>query len=155
MAKWSIWRKRKDSMDNKDDMGNKGNKGNIDNKDNIGSEDNMEQTNIPNHTDNLDDVVNTLIAAILECEEYRVYRAELEKVLQSPELKAQIDEYRRRNYELQSSADIDFDKLDRFEKEYENFRSDPLVMDFLEAELAFCKRMQGIETRVTAELDFQ
>lgn len=76
-------------------------------------------------------------------------------MLQQPGLKAGIDEYRKRNYELQSSMDIDFEKLDRFEKEYENFRSNPAVSDFLAAELAFCKRMQAIETRVTAALDFQ
>lgn len=115
----------------------------------------MEQTNISKAADNLENAVNALITAVLESEEYLAYRAELDKVLQVPELKAQIDEFRKRNYELQSSADIDFDKLDRFEKEYEDFRSNPLVSDFLAAELAFCRRMQGIETRITAELDFQ
>lgn len=134
MERWNIWRKAKDNMDNKDSM---------------------EQTNISKAADNLENAVNTLTTAILESEEYLAYRAELDKVLQVPGLKAQIDEFRKRNYELQSSADIDFDKLDRFEKEYEDFRSDPLVSDFLAAELAFCRRMQGIETRITAELDFQ
>lgn len=123
--------------------------------DNMDNKDSMEQTNISKAADNLENAVDTLITAVLESEEYLAYRAELDKVLQVPELKAQIDEFRKRNYELQSSADIDFDKLDRFEKEYEDFRSDPLVSDFLAAELAFCRRMQGIETRVTAELDFQ
>lgn len=124
----------------------------MDNRDNVekmGNTENQEQGN------SLDSAVNGLITAILGCEEYLAYRAELDKVLQNPELKSEIDNYRRRNYELQTSADIDFDKLDRFEKEYENFRSDPLVSDFLAAELAFCKRMQEIETSITARLDFQ
>ncbi len=124
----------------------------MDNRDNVekmGNTENQEQGN------GLDSAVDTLITAILGCEEYLAYRAELDKVLQNPELKSEIDNYRRRNYELQTSADIDFDKLDRFEKEYENFRSDPLVSDFLAAELAFCKRMQEIETSITARLDFQ
>lgn len=124
----------------------------MDNRDNVekmGNTENQEQGN------GLDSAVDMLITAILGCEEYLAYRAELDKVLQNPELKSEIDNYRRRNYELQTSADIDFDKLDRFEKEYENFRSDPLVSDFLAAELAFCKRMQEIETSITARLDFQ
>lgn len=146
MEKRSIWRKIKDNMGNSDNM---------DNQDNMNNTASMEQTGTPKSADSLDNAVNALISAVLECEEYLDYRAELEKVLQQPDLKARIDEYRKRNYELQSSMDIDFDKLDRFEKEYENFRSVPLVSDFLEAELAFCKRMQGIETRVTAALDFQ
>lgn len=122
---------------------------NGDNVEKMGNTENQEQGN------GLDSAVDTLITAILGCEEYLAYRAELDKVLQNPELKSEIDNYRRRNYELQTSADIDFDKLDRFEKEYENFRSDPLVSDFLAAELAFCKRMQEIETSITARLDFQ
>ncbi len=149
MGKWSIWRKTKDSMDN---IGNTGNNGNTDS---MGQAGGGNQAGKPNRTDSLDDAANALIAAILECEEYRAYRAELDRVLQFPELKAQIDEYRKQNYVLQSSADIDFEKLDRFEKEYEGFRSNPLVSEFLMAELAFCRRMQELETRVTAELDFQ
>lgn len=139
MERWSIWRKAKEDMDNKD----------------MDSKDSMEQANTSGIEDNLENAVDALITAILKSEEYLAYRAELDRVLQVPGLKAQIDEYRKRNYELQSSADIDFDKLDRFEKENEDFRNDPLVWDFLAAELAFCKRMQGIETRVTEELDFQ
>lgn len=146
MEKRSIFRKIKDNMGNSDNM---------DNQDNMNNKAAMEQTGTPKSADSLDNAVNALISAVLKCEEYLDYRAELDKVLQQPDLKARIDEYRKRNYELQSSMDIDFDKLDRFEKEYENFRSNPLVSDFLEAELAFCKRIQGIETRVTAALDFQ
>lgn len=124
----------------------------MDNRDSAGK---MENTDNGEQVNGLDSAVNSLITAILGCEEYLAYRTELDKVLQNSELKLKIDDYRRRNYELQTSADIDFDKLDRFEKEYENFRSDPLVSDFLAAELAFCKRMQEIETRITAKLDFQ
>lgn len=123
--------------------------------DNRGSVEKMDNTDNREQVNGLDGAVEALITAILGCEEYLAYRAELNKVLQHPELKLKIDNYRKQNYELQTSEDIDFDKLDRFEKEYENFRSDPLVSDFLAAELAFCKRMQEIETRVTARLDFQ
>lgn len=161
MRKWSILRRPKgyaDSMDGKD---GEGKVDSMDYRDNTGEMDNQSSTDDSNDREDaragnaLDEAVDKLITEILGCEEYLAYRAELEKVLQVPELKAQIDEYRKRNYQLQSSADIDFDKLDRFEKEYEDFRSDLLVSDFLAAELAFCRRMQGIETRVTAELDFQ
>lgn len=141
MGKWSRWRKTKDNMSNRD-------KAEI-------QDGTVQVPQQQKSVNNLDDAVNLLLEAILQCEEYLAYRAELDKVLQFPELKAQIDEFRKRNYELQSSADIDFDKLDRFEREYEDFRSDPLVSDFLAAELAFCRRMQGIENRVTANLDFQ
>lgn len=143
MERRSIWRRAKDNMGSRDKT---------EKQDGM---DNAEQMPPQEPVNHLDEAVNALVEAILKSEEYLAYRAELGKVLQFPELKAQIDEYRKKNYVLQSSADIDFDKLDRFEKEYEDFRCNPLVSDFLAAELAFCRRMQGIESRVTAELDFQ
>ena len=75
---------------------------------------------------------------------YLTYRTELDKVKQVPGLKSQIDEFRMRNFALQSSMDNDFDKLDRIEKDYEDFRANPLVADFLAAELDLCRMIQGI-----------
>ncbi len=104
---------------------------------------------------NIDNATDEFIAAILASEVYGNYRNELAKVKREPGLKAQIDEYRKRNFEFQENADNDFNKLDRFEKEYEEFRSNPLVADFLAAELDLCRMMQRIDTRITAGLDFE
>ena len=48
----------------------------------------------------LESATEEYIAAILSSEEYVTYRQELEKVKQYPELKAQIDDFRKRNFEL-------------------------------------------------------
>lgn len=104
---------------------------------------------------NIDNATDEFIAAILKTEVYANYVRELAKVKSQPELKAQIDEYRKRNFEFQSSADNDFSQLDRFEKEYEGFRANPLVADFLAAELDLCRMMQRINTRITAGLNFE
>ncbi len=105
--------------------------------------------------DSLQQVTKSLTDEILKSEVYQTYQTELEKVKQYPELKAQIDEFRRNNYLLQCRTDIDFDKLDHFEKEYENFRQQPLVADFLAAELALCRMMQDIFGDITEALDFE
>ena len=105
--------------------------------------------------DSLQQVTKSLTDEILKSEVYQTYQTELEKVKQYPELKAQIDEFRRNNYLLQFRTDIDFDKLDHFEKEYENFRQQPLVADFLAAELALCRMMQDIFSDITEALDFE
>lgn len=105
-----------------------------------------------NHIDNATD---EFIAALLATDVYINYRQELEKVKKEPGLKDQIDDFRKRNYEFQSSTDNDFSKLDRFEKEYENFRANPLVADFLAAELDLCRMMQRINMRITAGLNFE
>ncbi len=103
----------------------------------------------------LDQAVSDYITAIKNTDTYRNYVRERDKVKQYPELKAQIDDFRKRNYELQSSADTDFHKIDRFERDYEDFRENPLVDDFLAAELAFCRMMQKANMQVTAAIEFE
>ena len=105
--------------------------------------------------DNMDRAVDAFIAAILVSEEYRCYAVMRDRVKQDPGLKEQIDDYRRRNYEFQTSTDGDFENLDRFEKEYENFRENPLVMDFLAAELDFYRMMQRINMHIVSRLQFE
>lgn len=103
----------------------------------------------------MEQAAEIFIAAIRDSEIYKTYRAELEKVKQFPMLKEQIDEFRKRNFEMQSQTDIDFDKLDRFENEYEEFRAQPLVSDFLGAELALCRMMQKFYMQITDAIEFE
>ncbi len=104
----------------------------------------------------LDDAIENLNAAIKKTQEYQDYEREKDKVGRIPKLKEQIDEFRIRNYEMQNRSDDKelFHKMDEFEQKYEKFRENPLVADFLAAELAFCRMMQMINIRVTESLDF-
>ena len=47
------------------------------------------------------------------------------------------------------------DKMEAFEREYEKFREDPLVEEFLDAELAFCRMMQEIDVKLAEAVDFE
>ena len=104
---------------------------------------------------NMDYAVQGFVDAIKATEEYRDYSNEKNKVKQFPELKAQLDEYRRRSYELQSRDDAEFEKMEQLEKEYSVLRENQLVEDFLVAELAFCRLMLEVNLRVTDSLDFE
>lgn len=104
---------------------------------------------------NVDNAVNQLIAAIKESETYREYVIQLERVKQCPGLKEQIDEFRIRNYMLQTGGEAAFDKIEQFEREHEDFRENPYVSDFLAAELAFCRMIQDINIRITEEMCFE
>ena len=104
---------------------------------------------------NIEEAADRFIAAIKESNVYTEYVDQLNKVKEHAELKRQIDEFRTRNFELQNSPDCAFDKLESFEKEYESFREDPLVSDFLAAELAFCRMMQEINIRITEAVHFE
>lgn len=100
--------------------------------------------------------VEQLIAEILSSDEYRAYDEQRNKVKKYPELKAQIDEFRERNFLIQTSDDENsMEKLEAFEKEYSDFRENPLVSDFLAAELDFCRMMQGVNLRITEGVHFE
>lgn len=104
---------------------------------------------------NMEEAVQGFVEAIKATQEYKDYTCEKDKVKQFPELKEQIDEYRRRNFEMQSSSDTAFEAIEQFENEYADLREIPLVEDFLAAELAFCRLMQGVNLKVTESLDFE
>lgn len=103
----------------------------------------------------LDQAVETLIAAIRGSEVYSKYLTALEAVKQQAGLKEQIDEYRKKNYMMQSTGDMAFEKIEQFEREYLDFRENPLVSDFLAAELALCRTIQQIDFNITEALNFE
>ena len=103
----------------------------------------------------VEEAVDRLADALLNSEVYREYRSKLEQVKQDPDLKRQIDEFRMRNYELQQSPDYACDKVEQFQRVYQAFRDNPLVSDFLAAELAFCRMVQGIENRLVGIIEFE
>ena len=103
------------------------------------------------------EALEQLAQAVKESEVYREYRRQSERVDNAGDLREKIDEYRVRNFELQNSVQTEdlLDKLDDFEREYEKFREDPLVEEFLDAELAFCRMMQEIDVKLAEAMDFE
>ena len=97
------------------------------------------------------------VQAIKGTDVYRKYNFQLARIKTNPELFNKVNEYRWKNYELQNTSQVDqlFDRMDAFEREYAAFRENPLVDDFLNAELAFCRMMQEINVFITKELDFE
>ena len=105
--------------------------------------------------ENVNEAVKQLVEAIRNTDAYLEYQRQLAYVKEQPELKRQIDDFRTRNFELQTSKDTNFDKIDQFTRENEAFRENPLVSDFLAAELAFCRMMQEIGLYVTDQMRFE
>ena len=95
------------------------------------------------------------IQAILHSPEYKAYAEVRDKVKLYPDLKIQIDEFRTKNFEMQRSGDVAFEKLEELERKYEEFRDIPLVSEFLEAELAFCRMMQQNNNCIMNAIHFE
>ncbi len=96
-------------------------------------------------------------AKIQQTDIYRIYCRERERIKQDPELYAKVNAYRQATFELQNYTDQDqlFDRMDAYEKEYEHFRENPLVENYLQAELAFCRMMQELNILILDHLDFE
>lgn len=101
--------------------------------------------------------VNMFLDAIYETKEYKEFQIQKEKIKRFPEIKAKIDELRLENYELQNRPQSDnlMVELEQLQKKYENFLETPLVADFMQAELDFCRMIQNINVYITKQLDFE
>lgn len=97
------------------------------------------------------------VKAIKETDIYKQYYERLERLKRHPEFYEKVNEFRLKNYEIQNSSQAEelLEKVDALEKEYEQFRENPLVDDFLRAELAFCRMMQEINICLMDELGFE
>ena len=106
--------------------------------------------------DEIDRQVENLATCIKNTEIYRNYRVQVEKIEKQPGLLEQINEFRQKNFELQSGPDSVemLDKVEDFARQYEQFRENPLVEDFLQAELAVCRMMQDVQVKLTEAIDF-
>lgn len=105
--------------------------------------------------DKINNSLQQLITDILESDIYKEYDAQRIRVNGMPELKEQINEFRRRNLELQTSPNPTFEQIDSFERQYAAFRENPVVEDFLAAELEFCRLIQDINLRLTDAMHFE
>lgn len=98
-----------------------------------------------------------LAGIIWETDVYKEYLHQREELKKQPQLYAQVNEYRQKNFAIQNGTDVAelFDKMEAFEREYRAFRENPVVDDFLRAELAFCRMMQEMNVLLTSEIDFE
>ena len=101
--------------------------------------------------------IEALVNVIKSTNEYKDFQFQKEKVKRIPELKARIDEFRKKNYELQNLSQSDnlMEDVERFQRENENFLENPLVADFLQAEVDFCRLMQNVNVHITEAIDFE
>lgn len=107
----------------------------------------------------VDKALEEFIKAIKDTDIYKEYEEQKEHIKAHPDLKQRIDEFREKNYLLQNSGDNSnlFEEMDRFRDEYEQFREIPMVHDFLEKELAYCRMIQYMNEKLVwaFEADFE
>ena len=104
----------------------------------------------------IDAALEELVHAIQDSEEYRRYQQAKEALHREPELERRVNEFRKKNYQIQNSGGINlFDEVDRLERENSQLRRNPVAEEFYAAELAFCRVYQKISWSLTDQLNFE
>ncbi|MBQ8821202.1 MAG: YlbF family regulator [Lachnospiraceae bacterium] len=99
--------------------------------------------------------IEAYVGALKQSKEYQNYMRTLTAVKEVPGLLEQVNEFRRNNFIMQNSESTTFDTIEDFELKYAEFRQNPLVEDFLAAELAFCRMMQYNNSLILEALHFE
>lgn len=101
--------------------------------------------------------IEELKRSLLESEAFLRYQKIREEVHHYPEKEHRLHEFRRKNYFLQNSKEqIDlFTEADRLEQEYADVYKDPLLEEFLAAEVAVCRIIQQVNQELIGCLDFE
>lgn len=109
------------------------------------------------HMSDVEQAIENLLEALKRTKEYTEYQCQLQKINMQPELRKQVDAFRNENFELQNSTPEDqmLQRMEQFEEKYQVFRENPLVNDFLEAELSFCRKMQEVTLKIMEGLAFE
>ncbi|MCI8282310.1 MAG: YlbF family regulator [Lachnospiraceae bacterium] len=104
----------------------------------------------------IDACIEKLIDAILTSEAYQQYLSIREKVKQSPGMEQAIHEFRRRNFQMRKDGEnLDlYEEIDRLGEEFAKLRSEPLVNEYLAAELAVCRLFQKINRSLLEQVEF-
>lgn len=95
--------------------------------------------------------------ALHETKRYQEYLQAKEEAKKDPELWKSLQEYRKKRYEMQQLADGYelYKRLEAFEGEEQQYRTDVRAAAFLDAELALCRMMQEIFLTMVDSLDFE
>lgn len=104
----------------------------------------------------LEQALAVFLEVLKASEAYQDYEYQKERVKRYAGLPEKINEFRKRRFEVQHYEGDDlFEKIDEFEQEYQNFEDEPIVRDYLAAELEICRRIQEINAAITGVVDIE
>ena len=98
-----------------------------------------------------------LTAAVCGSKAYKNFEKSKMQVKENPELHKRLNQFRRRNYELQNRKNSYScaEEEEAFKQEAEEFRKDPLVDEYLSSELELCKMIQRINQSIVSVIQFE
>ncbi len=104
--------------------------------------------------DSVKQTTEKIIDMVKETELYQTYSFYKERILKQPALHQKLEVFRREAHELSEAPESEImDRTDAFREKYSDFLENPLVDDFLSAEIALVRAVQKITSDVVAALD--
>lgn len=89
--------------------------------------------------------VNQFLDEFQNSSAFRDYKYQKERIKKVPGMKDKINEFRKKRFEFQKYQGEDlFEKIDEFQREYQAFKEEPIVREYLAAELEICRLVQQI-----------
>ncbi len=107
--------------------------------------------------DRIESCTKALIEAVKDSDDYKEFERSKEKLREYPELKVQIDQFRKRVYVLQNS-DSSIDLLDEMEhllQERRELYKNSLIASYLVSELHLCRMLQRIGMELFGVTDME
>ena len=76
--------------------------------------------------------INQFLNELQDSSAFRDYKYQKERIRKVPGMKERINEFRKKRFEFQKYEGEDlFEKIDEFQKEYQNFKEEPIVREYL------------------------
>ena len=98
-----------------------------------------------------------LSAALRGSEAYKAFREVSRRVSEEPQLRQRLDEFRKKNYLLQNGSNAYdlFDDVQNLEREYEDMRKNPVIQEYLAAELQICRIIQRCADEILTSVEIE
>ena len=98
--------------------------------------------------------LNQFLNELQESSAFRDYKYQKERIKKVPGMKERINDFRIKRFEFQNYEGEDlFEKIDEFQKEYQAFKEEPIVREYLAAELEICRLVQEINNAIDDLVD--
>lgn len=116
----------------------------------------MDDEIVLNEDRETDRIARQLSKAIVDSEEYCRYRQYLDQLRKDSELYAQVNELRRRNFALQNNGPgkISYEEFASISAESKRLRDNPVVLEFLNAEVEVGRMVQDIMRDIMSDIYF-
>ncbi len=102
----------------------------------------------------IEEKARELAEVILDSEIYNRYLQAREFMIENPELFAKVNEYRKRNFYIQNSPDINKpEELRKLLEEFDSIINNKSVREYLDSELILCRTMKKVNNILVEQID--